>query len=178
MTVYFISDLHLCHKNILKFSGKYRSWAEGDLNKHDSILIERINSVVHKRDKLFILGDVVFGRANLHMVAQINGYKHLIMGNHDSDYHTTKDLLKYFDKVSAIENYKGYWLTHAPIHPCELRGKKNIHGHVHHNSVKKDVFCQGDIPTDEQIIDPDYINVCVEMNQGYPVSYEELRGVV
>lgn len=35
------------------------------------------------------------------------------------------------NKVYSLVKYKGFWLSHAPIHPEELRGCKNIHGHCH-----------------------------------------------
>lgn len=53
--------------------------------------------------------------------------------------------------------YKNLWLTHAPIHPDELRGKKNVHGH-----------CHGHILNDKR-----YINVCVE-HADRPIPIEEI----
>jgi len=164
MSTYFISDLHLGHKQILEFAGNFRTWAT-TVEEHDEVLIDRINSVVTKRDKLFILGDGVFGTHNLYLIDAINGYKHLVMGNHDTDYHKVGQLLEVYDKVTAYEVYKGCWLTHIPMHPTELRGKKNIHGHVHMNSIR-DHYNE---------IDSRYINVCVEMNNGIPQLYEELN---
>jgi calcineurin-like phosphoesterase family protein len=61
--------------------------------------------------------------------------------------------------VAGIIKYKGFWLSHAPIHPEELRGKPNIHGHVHTNTLN----------------DSRYFNASLE-NIGYkPVSIEEVR---
>ena len=155
--VFFISDLHLQHKNILKFAGEYRKGETVD--QHDQWLIDSINSRVEPRDKLFIMGDVAFsldGLARLEDLLCKNLV--LIKGNHDN--YPMSEYLKYFTEVHGLMAYKKFWLSHAPIHPCELRGRKNIHGHVHQNTIDDD----------------NYINVCVEKLHGLPVSLDELRG--
>jgi len=163
--VYFISDLHLGHKNIMGFAGQYRHGNTYEENAQS--IIEMWNLTVRKQDKVFVLGDVAFGEEYLEMVAQLKGIKILIRGNHD-DRISTKSFLKHFKEVYGIYSYKRYWLTHAPIHPHELRGKINIHGHVHQNSIL-DVSILG------HPCDPRYINVCIENTGGAPVSYESIR---
>lgn len=168
--VYFTSDLHFGHKNILKFAREYRQGS--DIEEHDEWLIESINKVVKKNDILFILGDVAFGSAgtpekagigiyNLSKVGRINGTKKLFLGNHDGL--GVHNYSKYFDSIEAMKRYKGFWLSHAPIHMQELRGVRNIHGHVHQNTVP----------------DERYINVCVEANimrNNTPlITYDELN---
>lgn len=120
--VFFISDLHIYHKNIMKFAGEHRSAPSPE--EHDEWLIGRINSRVRNRDKLFILGDVVWRGNDLSVMKRINGQKELIVGNHD-EYPMT-EYLKYFDKVHAFRKYKNFWLSHCPIHPAELRGRKTF----------------------------------------------------
>lgn len=156
--VYFISDLHLNHKNILNFAGDYR---DGDcMVEHDHILISKWNAVINKKDLVFVLGDVVMGKPdNLDILSELNGRKILIRGNHDNRF-TTKEYLEHFEEIYGLYNYKGYWLSHCPIHPAELRGKRNIHGHVHHNTIL-DIYNQPDNR---------YINVCVEACGGLPVK--------
>ena len=66
------------------------------------------------------------------------GRKHLILGNHDLDrpHRGMLQLMRVFgDRIYSLHKYKGFWLSHAPIHPSELRGKRNIHGHVHSNTL-------------------------------------------
>ena len=163
--VYVISDLHLGHKNILEFSGKYRDWADSVL-EHDHILIEKIRSVCcSKRDILYILGDVCFDLEKLEMLDEIPAKKILVRGNHDK--FPMEVYSKYFESVQGIMNYKKHWLTHAPIHPQELRGRKNVHGHVHFNSIMKSQYTQE--------YDENYINVCVENTGGYPVNFEDIQ---
>lgn len=162
--IYFISDLHLGHKSILQFAKQYRSWAT-TLDEHDHTLIERIRSTCNsKRDRLFILGDVCFDITKMELLNSIPCEKILVRGNHDRFDMGT--YAKYFTGIGGIMSYKGYWLTHCPIHPQELRGKMNICGHVHHNSVRN--MLTGEL-------DNRYINVCVENCNGYPINLEDIR---
>jgi calcineurin-like phosphoesterase family protein len=135
------------------------------VSTHNDTLISRINSKVKKADKLFILGDIVFRRENLHYLAQINSrHIHLVLGNHDTEYFNVRDYLPYAEKVSGMERHGKFWLTHAPIHPCELRGRGNIHGHVHSNDV---LGLDGEI-------DRRYVNACVEALEGYPINIQDI----
>jgi calcineurin-like phosphoesterase family protein len=80
-----------------------------------------------------------------------------VLGNHDI--FPISEYQKYFTKIHGLTKYKGFWLSHAPIHSEELRGKINIHGHVH-NKI---------------IVDPRYRSVCVEALNGKPISLSSLR---
>ena len=164
--VYFISDLHLGHKKILTFSPAHRF---GDtVEEHDYILCERIRSVCrNKRDILYVCGDVAMEVERLELLNSIPAKKILIRGNHDL--FDDGVYRKYFDKIMGIICYKGYWVSHCPIHPHELRGRHNIHGHVHQNSVRmKETAGYSEL-------DPMYHNVCVENLEGYPVNFNEIR---
>lgn len=152
--VYFISDLHLGHKNILNFTKGHRFGTSVDT--HDFALVSQWNSVVTNRDTVWVLGDVCFDIEKMPLLEEMNGNKKLVLGNHDK--FDIGVYLKYFSKVAGLVPYKGYWLSHAPIHPNELRGRKNIHGHVHLSSIE----------------DERYINVCVEMSAGVPRTLEQL----
>lgn len=164
---YVISDLHLGHKNILKFAGKYRSWAT-TVDEHDWSLISRIRSVCRsKRDLLYILGDVAMQVDKLELLNEIPARKVLVRGNHD----TYQDGVyrKYFDSIQGIVkkryNKQSFWFSHCPIHPDELRGCISVHGHVHANSVRAK-------PSGTP--DRNYINVCVENCDGYPINTADL----
>lgn len=158
--VFFISDLHFGHRNILKFSPT----RGGDtVEEHDEWLLEQINSTVKKRDVLWLLGDLAFSREGLEKVSKIHCQKHIILGNHDV--YPVADYLKLGTLRPGLWKYKGFWLSHAPIHKDELRGKPNIHGHVHSQTI------QSIFPID----DPNYINVCVEPLNGKPINIEEIR---
>ena len=156
--VYFISDLHLGHDNILLFERDYR---EGeDIEEHDQWLIDSWNSIVTAKDIVYVLGDVAWTRAGLNKLKQLKGNKNLIMGNHDK-YFVDEYMAQGFRVRPGVMKYKEFWLSHAPIHPAELRGLKNIHGHVHENTLD----------------DPRYINVCVEPLDGTPMYLEDIRAL-
>ncbi|MCP4393916.1 MAG: hypothetical protein GY804_06565 [Alphaproteobacteria bacterium] len=160
--VFVISDLHFGHKNIMNFAGDYRHGNDFIENIHYTV--ELWNKVVSKRDKVYVLGDVCFDEFWLGTMHEMNGRKVLIRGNHDDRIKTEK-FLAYFESVEGMVRYKGYWLTHAPIHPAELRGKKNIHGHVHQNSILNGY----------NLADDRYINVCIENTGGAPISMERIK---
>lgn len=158
---WIISDLHLGHANILKFSGNLRGGTNSE--EHDDWIISQINSVVKKGDLLYICGDVAIDRDSLVKIGRIKGMKILIRGNHDI--YATQDYLKYFQQVHGLISFKGtFWISHAPIHPQELRGRYNIHGHVHQNSI---LGLDG-------LPDLRYINACVESTYGIPQSLDDL----
>ena len=130
----FISDLHLGHKRILEFSPQHRLGPTTE--DHDEWVIRTIASNMTKRDRLYILGDVILSNhVPLHILERIPGDKILVRGNHDNRF-TTWEFLDVFVDVLGVSKYKKYWLSHAPLHPDELRGCKNIHGHVHTNSIR------------------------------------------
>lgn len=137
--IWFCSDLHFGHNNIQR----YRKEVISEEHNRTSIVLDWQSSV-KKKDTVYVLGDACFTLETLPVFGNLAGKKILIRGNHDEL--PAQEYLKYFDEVYGIIKYKGYWLSHAPIHPNELRDKQNIHGHVHYNSVDS----------------PWYVNACVE----------------
>lgn len=161
MTKWVISDLHLGHKNILKYSGPLRGGTTSE--EHDQWIIHQWNSVVKKDDLVYILGDAAFNLDAYKNLKKMKGQKILVRGNHDIN--NARHLLDYFMDIQGLISYRGtFWLSHAPVHPQELRGRVNIHGHCHQNSI---LDTEGNL-------DPRYINACVEMSYGVPQSLDAL----
>jgi len=153
--VWFTSDLHLGHKNIHKFRTQFESEEH-----HREVIKENYHKVVTKRDKVFFLGDVAFTQECLEDVGTwVGECKVLIVGNHCVDNIPMSEIVKHFDEVYSLLKYKEYWLSHAPIHPNELRGKYNLHGHVHYASLD----------------DPRYLNCCLENTDYVPIDLSEVR---
>lgn len=163
MAVYAWSDTHLGHKGILKFRKGFRTLAE-----HEAYILDQLSSTITKRDKIYLLGDSAFDLDSFNklMSAIPKGAVVVYMGgNHDFERGSS-----YFREVAMHEQISEFgagllkdktyraWLSHSPIHPDELFGKVNIHGHVHENTIK----------------DPRYFNVSVE-NVGRPVNLELIR---
>lgn len=128
--IYFISDLHLSHNNIIKYCNRPYENVE-DMNND---IIKRWNSVVSKNDTVWVLGDIGLGKKEniKKLLLQLNGHKKLIMGNHDRwNPHFYEEC-----GFEFVSNYpvllKGHFLlSHAPI--VDSGPFYNIHGHVHDN---------------------------------------------
>ena len=154
-TVWFIGDVHRGHKNI----HKYRGFESAE--HHDEHVKELYHSVVTKRDLVFFMGDTCFTHEALEDVKTWTAEKKvLIVGNHCQERGISmKDLVNVYDEVYGFKKYKEFWLSHAPIHPDELRGKVNIHGHVHGQTIP----------------DSRYFNTSLE-NIGFtPINLETIR---
>ena len=148
--IYYHSDWHLNHGYVAETRG-FKTSAE-----HDEWLIDNINSVVRKRDHIWMLGDLHMGHlgAALESVKKINGVKHLVLGNHDSghpmharSHSTQKRYLEAFDSVTLHEQHQfaGFkvMLSHFPYSGDHKdidrytewrlrdRGAYLLHGHVH-----------------------------------------------
>lgn len=130
--IFVIGDTHFGHKKILEFEKVKRPFK--DIEEHDRNLIINWNMVVKPKDTVWHLGDVAFGVDNIHTMSRLNGYKHLVLGNHDNL--NLSLYQKYFNRIVSSIKLGGYLLTHVPIHPSQFyRFKGNIHGHVHSNSL-------------------------------------------
>jgi calcineurin-like phosphoesterase family protein len=168
-TVYVTADLHLGHNNIHKHRPEFSSAEE-----HHEIIFDNLASTVTKNDTLYLLGDVAFSKEWLARIANLKvKHKILIAGNHDLERGIhMRDLVETYDAVYALWTKRNFWLSHAPIHPQELRNKKaNIHGHLHGNMVWADTKA----PTEEGFseIDQRYINVSLEHTDWKPIKLSE-----
>lgn len=80
---FFTSDLHLGHRNLLKFT-KPRPF--NSIDEHDEAILENWNSVVKQEDTVYVLGDIAMNKDPDELgkyLTRLNGHKHLILGNHD-----------------------------------------------------------------------------------------------
>lgn len=151
MSVYFIGDPHLGHKAI----SKYRPWVK-DTEDNTRIFVARYRQLIKKKDIVFFMGDVAFDDESLRVVGELPGRKILVKGNHD-DFVSTSLQKDVFEEIHGIISYKKMWLTHCPIHPDEMRGRKlNIHGHVHMKSIMRRNWYG------KKVLDSRYVNTCVD----------------
>lgn len=173
--VLITSDLHLGHANAYKWR-PFESMQE-----HDSVVFGKLIDYIQPRDVLWILGDVILHPEAVKYITAIKtklgnkGKLYVCLGNHDSDKGRDREqagiaLRHLVDEVHGVVSRYGFWLSHAPIHPNELRGKKNIHGHVHSNTIRLP-----DGPLTQGAIDTRYINACPEENDFLPINLQELR---
>ena len=135
---YYIADLHFGHKNILAYDNREFKSVE----EHDEHLIKCWNSVVGNEDDVWILGDISWYNATktIEIFNQLNGVKHLVVGNHDKKLLRNQDVRKLFVEIVdykeiVFDDGTGIVLSHYPI-PCynnHFRGWYHLYGHVHNS---------------------------------------------
>lgn len=164
--IYYTSDLHFCHENIIKLCNRPFKNIE-EMNEH---IINKWNSKVGIKDKVYILGDVYFRCKDYKWLEnnfnRLNGEKYLILGNHDSLIDTI-DWYKYFKWIGnykkIVDSGRKVILFHYPIEEWDgfFRGSYHLYGHVHNsdNGLRK--------------IDRRY-NVGVDVNDFEPKTLDEL----
>lgn len=159
MARYVYSDPHFDSESIIR-NGRRPFCNVADMN---SKLIENYNSVVHKQDICYWLGDIMYGATPekvKKILQQMRGRKYLILGNHDRGHSENWWLSCGFDKVFTHPIYDAehfILLSHEPLPEFgNLPGIANIHGHIHIQDYdfKNHAHC---------------INVCVEKTDYKPV---------
>ena len=156
--VFLTADQHFGHRNICT----YRPFKNAQ--EHDELIISRWNKVVTKaKYQVWVLGDMCI-KNKLYdfnkIIDKLNGTIHVITGNHC--YLPAYKHNKIQVRQRLTKKY-GFWLSHCPIHPNELRGKKNIHGHIHGR--------------ENMLNDDRYINVNCEFWNYTPVELDYIRSL-
>jgi len=167
MSAFVTADLHLGHRNILSFDAPDGSPLRpfSSIEEMHETIQERWNKKVHRRDTVYVLGDVAFSNTALRLLEGFNGRKILIAGNHDRL--PAKLYLQYFEDIRGAYFRDGLIFTHVPVHPKGLTGhyQGNVHGHLHCHLVN----------TEEGKIDTRYFNSCLERNDFTPVALEHIK---
>ena len=84
--IFFTSDLHFGHENVLRFDNRPFETVE----EMDDELIKRWNDKVAKGDLVYVLGDLIWKTATneaVQIIKRLNGQIVLIKGNHDRFLH-------------------------------------------------------------------------------------------
>lgn len=168
--IYFTSDLHLGHKNVLKLCNRPFS----SIEEMDACLIDNWNSRVTNNDTVYILGDLMFRNSvpPEEYLSQLKGKKHLIRGNHDRDWMKKVDINKYFvsnENLSFISDGKHrITVCHYPMMswPHISTNGYMVFGHIHHNTdaVYWPIIEQSEL----------MLNAGVDINGFKPVTFDEL----
>lgn len=171
--IYFTSDTHFNHANIIKLCGRPFS----NVDKMNAVLIQNWNSCVKYDDEIYFLGDFMFkggGEAANNLIQQLNGIKYFIKGNHDKfiDDGTFKKNNFVWIKDYHILNYQKQKMVlfHYPIFEWDgyFRDAIHLYGHVHNS---------GNNPEQQKrfnLLGKRAINVGVDVNNYFPVSIEEI----
>lgn len=160
--VFFTSDHHFGHKRIIDFESRPFI----DVEQMNKVMIENWNAVVSPADKVFHLGDFSFLNKELTraIVEELNGYKILILGNHDRGRSRKWWLEAGFDEVSEFPLiYKDFFfLSHEPLYMNKHMPYVNVHGHIHGQKYEGS----------------NHFNVCVEHWHYKPLTFEQIRDTV
>lgn len=132
--IFFTSDLHLDHQNVIKHSN--RPFAS--VQQMNEEIIKRWNKKVGVNDVIYVLGDVCWGWNSdkiQQTFSKMNGIKYLIIGNHDKFSPHQKsnvwaEIVPY--KRITIDD-KRIILSHYPIAEWDCAWHQSIHlyGHTH-----------------------------------------------
>lgn len=135
--IYFTSDVHFWHKNILRFCPTTRKG--NTVEEMNELLIENWNKQVQPNDRVYCLGDTFFCDAEkaIAIMKRLNGRIHLVYGNHDNVIRSNGTLRDMFESVSDYKEIKiGDQLVcmfHYPV--WEWRnmhyGSYMFYGHIH-----------------------------------------------
>lgn len=95
--IWFTSDTHFFHRNIIKFCN--RPW--NTVEEMNDGLINNWNNVVLKDDVVFHLGDFAYASNSgwKQLINRLNGHIHLILGNHDRSRYPGHQIMEMFDGV-------------------------------------------------------------------------------
>ena len=150
--IWFTSDSHLGHKNVLHLCNRPFT----SIEEMDNALIERWNSVVSKSDTVYVLGDFAWKNGKSY-AERLVGNKIFLLGDHDKQ--MTGERL-------SILKLNNIWFTlcHWPLYSWNKQyyGSIHLHGHIHNNPIEhKD----------------NRINVGVDVWDFYPVSLEQIISI-
>jgi calcineurin-like phosphoesterase family protein len=193
--IYFTSDTHFWHYNIIEFCGRpvfpdtlpgyVPGWADRNeaCERMNALLIERWNSKIKPEDEVYHLGDFAFCGKNkaIDILEQLNGKKYWIRGNHD--YELCKKVSVYFEWVrdyyvlrvhDKLQQDEGGWrqyhqpivLMHFPIYSWDGMSHGTWHLHGHcHGSLGEEKGTRMDVGVDTN-------------KELLPYSYEEIKKIM
>lgn len=142
--VWLIGDTHFFHKNIINYENRpFKS-----VEEMNEALITNWNNKVSKDDKVFVLGDFALCTKNkmFDIVSRLNGYKVLIMGNHDNyapEVYIGLGFKEVYRYPIIFEDF--FILSHEPMYVNKNTPYANIFAHVHGNpqftDASEQTFC-------------------------------------
>lgn len=172
MTVFFTSDLHLGHTNVIKYCNRPFKHAD----EMDEAIIDRWNATVTDKDTVYVIGDVAFYKDQKQTENFLRRVKnaeiHLILGNHDKH---MKGWVK--EKFTSCQPYKEIYVPDPDAYNGEQflilmhyamrvwnkshRGSWQLYGHSH-----------GSLPDDPHSRS---LDVGVDCWNFTPVSYDQIK---
>lgn len=139
MKVWFTSDTHFSHANILKYQPN-RGELFRTVQHMDEAMIARWNMLIQPEDTVYHVGDFAWGVSEACRVAErLNGRKILIPGNHDKKVINHQAFRRHWEMIAPYSylevtiDSQLVVLCHFPIWEWQQinRGTYHLHGHVH-----------------------------------------------
>ena len=172
MTQWFISDLHLGHKNVIDLNNRpFKS-----IQQMEEEIVKRWNKKVQQNDVVYVLGDVVWGWNSNQikdLFTRLNGIKYLIYGNHDRlTPHEKANVWAEIVPYKEINiGHEFVILSHYPIFEwnCFFRKSYHLYGHTHGSLNLAEHTMKRDRPN------MNCWDVGVDNNDFEPISWEEVK---
>jgi calcineurin-like phosphoesterase family protein len=171
MSIWFSSDWHLSHANIIRYANRpFKS-----VYDMDEVIIDNFFKTINSGDTLYFLGDLSFNKESdvrvINLLQKQNIRTFFLMGNHDKAMRT--DEVRRAIKDSTV--FKGIWdrldehiegqevtMEHYPM--LSFKGSHfnawQLYGH-HHSDIS-------DVATGKKL------NVCVDHHDFRPWSWEQV----
>ncbi len=136
--IYYTSDLHLGHTNVIRHSDRPFSNAD----EMDAALIRNWNGKIHSNDTVYIVGDFLFRvkRPAEEYLSELKGKKHPIIENRDKYWMKKTDMDQWFESVSPMLFISDQNRTATLCHylmmswPGLSKDENMIYGHIYNNT--------------------------------------------
>lgn len=171
MSIWFTSDLHLGHANIIRYCN--RPFAHAD--EMDEALISNWNSKVQPDDEVYVLGDVALCPATkaVNYLRRMHGTKFLVEGNHDRGCLKDPAFRNQFSWIRALAELD------VPDPTAKKGGRKIVMCHYamrvwnksHHGAIQLYGHSHGSLPDDPNALSMD---VGVDNHNYTPISLEDV----
>ena len=181
--VFFTSDTHFGHKNVIRFSERQFT----NIETMDNTFIRNWNLIIPTDGIVFHLGDFSFYNAQHSklILEQLNGRIILIKGNHDKCTTYFKEVheilkIKVLDEDGVFGKYNQIILSHFPFAIWDKKhyGSWHLHGHSH-GTYKPVTNCSDhhfkDLPKDLFFKYNKILDVGVDVWGYKPVSYKQIK---
>ena len=132
---YYIGDIHFGHKKVLDFDSRPFK----DVEEMDREIIWRWNHTVGAEDEVYIVGDFAYRneRPAEWYLAQLQGHKYLIIGNHDGNLLKNEKAMSYIEGVDKMmfvaDEGRKVCICHFPLAEWNgfYKGALHVYGHSH-----------------------------------------------
>ena len=193
--LWFTSDTHFGHKNILKYCYNSRkvSFVDGRespvniftengadpkqyLEEHNEFLINRWNESIEPGDTVYHLGDFSYLKEEecIKLIERLNGNIHLIEGNHDkamsskvrAKFQWVKQMYELRVFDPEMDVYQYIIMCHFPFESWDKKYHGSWHCHGHSHGLLPSANNQA------------RLDVGVDCNDLRPFSYEQIKEIM